>query len=310
MPNYIIQNNSFTLDIREVRKSRLSLLSQNIANYVSELSLPNQEFVWGKNAYDIYSTLLDLQNQETLKKNELSKLSIENDNVLFERYVVLKSLIMNKLEGDSELQKKFGVNEPIPNNRIEKYDKIKKLIEANDELIKSGNESILPMVMIENLKKLLTNSQYIYSQLETQRIQSIELTSKLNNLHDEDSIRLRNLYKWAVAFWGKRDLNLVNMGFAPMRNVKLSVLVKSIELSFKEDIRVLTWNKINGIDKYQVALKENDSSNNWIELHNDVMNYCTLNGYHGDLIIKLRIHNKHGYSDWSKPFEINVESKD
>lgn len=309
MPNYIISNNSFTMDIREVRKTRLFLLSEKIEQYAAELTLSSQELEWCRSAYINYCKQLELQNIELLNKNEQSKKSLQSDTVLFERYVVLKNLLLDKIENNQDLYVKYGINEPIPYNRLEKYDKINLLITTNDELIKSGSSSVLPQLMIENLKKLINEAKLNFTMLEQHRTKSTELTNQTNLLHNEDSIRLRSLYNWIVAFWGKRDVRLLDLGFVPMKTIKLSNFVKNVELSYLEQERKLVWNNVNGIDYYQVALRDNESTNNWIELHNEKINYCTLNGYDGNLVLKLRLRNKNGYSDWSPPVEINVESK-
>lgn len=298
------------MDIREVRKSRLQLLCNNIEKYASELTLSSQEYDWAIDAYTAYCKLLEKQNEELRSKNEISKSSIESDTALFERYVVLKSLILSKLENNFELQEKYGINESIPYNRIEKYEKVKKFIECNDELVKQGDKFILPQLMVDNLRKLVNVSQEKYENLEKQRSKSVEVTNELNALHDEDSIKLRNLYNWVVAFWGKRDSKLLDLGFVPMKTIKLSNLIKNLEIDYKEKERKLSWNTVNGIDNYQVALRDNESTNNWIELHNDSTNHCTLNGFNGELTLRLRVKNKHGYSDWSSTFELNIEPKE
>jgi len=296
------------MDIREVRKSRLYLLSSHIEEFASELSLSPADFDWALRAYSTYSSALNVQNSEITLKNNLSRKSLESDVALFERYVVMKGLLLNKIENLKDIQRLYGIEEAVPYNRLEKYKKIQRFIEANDSLIAELSNYVLPQLMIDNLKKLYSDAYQNYQLSEQQRIKTIEYTNTLNKLHDNDSLNLRSFYNWLVAFWGKRDLKLLNLGFVPIKTIKLTSLVNDFQIEFNRKEKILTWPEIKGIEHYQVAIKDNESSKNWLELHNSLVNSCKLSGFSGEIHLKLRVKFTKGYSNWSKNLILKVDS--
>lgn len=59
--NILLENNSFTMDTRESRLTRLRLLKTNIESYASELSIMPEILDWAMLAYDDFRNLLDQQ---------------------------------------------------------------------------------------------------------------------------------------------------------------------------------------------------------------------------------------------------------
>lgn len=306
MQNYIIQNNSFTMDTREARKSRLFELSKRIEEYASELTLETDELNWAINAYSVYQTALMNQAIEVAQKNEFSRVSQAADTLLFERYVILKELLISRISNKEEVLELYGVNEPVPYNRKDRYRKAKQFLAANDKFLEEGNSNVLPQLMIDNLRTLLEDSHQKFSASEARKENSMDRTLILNEIFNEDSIKLRNLYNWIVAFWGKRDVRLYDLGFVPIKSARIGENLSNVLIDYDPEKRVLSWKELRNITKYQLAMKDKETAGEWIEIYIGEKNFFKVNGITAENSFKLRVKNEFGFSDWSPEMTINI----
>lgn len=306
MQNYIIQNNSFTMDTREARKSRLFELSRRIEEYASELTLETDELNWAIDAYSVYQTALMNQTIEVAQKNEFSRVSQAADTLLFERYVILKELLISRISNKEEVLELYGVNEPVPYNRKDRYRKARQFLAANDKFLEEGNSNVLPQLMIDNLRTLLEDSHQKFSASEARKENSMDRTLILNEIFNEDSIKLRNLYNWIVAFWGKRDVRLYDLGFVPIKSARIGENLSNVLIDYDPEKRVLSWKELRNITKYQLAMKDKETAGEWIEIYIGEKNFFKVNGITAENSFKLRVKNEFGFSDWSPEMTINI----
>lgn len=306
MQNYIIQNNSFTMDTREARKSRLFELSKRIEEYASELTLETDELNWAIDAYSVYQTALMNQTIEVAQKNEFSRVSQAADTLLFERYVILKELLISRISNKEEVLELYGVNEPVPYNRKDRYRKARQFLAANDKFLEEGNSNVLPQLMIDNLRTLLEDSHQKFSASEARKENSMDRTLILNEIFNEDSIKLRNLYNWIVAFWGKRDVRLYDLGFVPIKSARIGENLSNVLIDYDPEKRVLSWKELRNITKYQLAMKDKETAGEWIEIYIGEKNFFKVNGITAENSFKLRVKNEFGFSDWSPEMTINI----
>lgn len=306
MQNYIIQNNSFTMDTREARKSRLFTLSNRIEEFASELTLDTDELTWAIDAYSIYQTALMNQSIELAQKNEYSRVSQAADTQLFERYVILKELLMSRISNSEEILSRYGINEPVPYNRKDRYVKANQFLEANDYYLTEDSKFVLPQLMIDNLRTLLEDSFSKYNESESRKENSMDRTIILNDIFNDDSAKLRNLYNWVVAFWGKRDTRLYDLGFVPVKSARIGENLSNIFINYSKDEKMLTWNKIRNISVYQLAMRDKDTASEWIELFLGEQNQYKVSSLVAENSFKLRVKNDFGFSDWSPEMIINI----
>lgn len=64
----LIENNSFTMDTREARFTRLEKLHQNIEKYSKELNISHELLDWALFSFEDYNYLMSELNQVTEKK--------------------------------------------------------------------------------------------------------------------------------------------------------------------------------------------------------------------------------------------------
>lgn len=306
MQKYIIQNNSFTMDTREARKSRLYYLSNRIEEFASELTLETDELNWAIDSYSVYQTALMNQAIETAQKNEFSRVSQAADALLFERYVILKELLMSRISNSQEVLELYGIDEPVPYNRKDRYRKARQFLEANDQQIASGNQNVLPQLMIDNLRALLEDSHKKFIDSDTRKENSMDRTVILNDIFNDDSVKLRNLYNWVVAFWGKRDSRLYELGFVPVKSARIGENLSNVLISYNQANKTLTWPEIRNISAYQLAMKDKEMVSEWIELYLGDKNHFKVNQLSSENSFKLRVRNEFGFSEWSPEFIVTI----
>jgi len=306
--SYIINNNSFSMDTRYERLTRLKMLSDKIENYASELSLSQESLEWALNSWNDYELLLKIKNNDLNEKNEYSQISIKSDSALYERYVILKELLIASFDNDPNMIKKFGLEGAIPFRRDERIKKAFHFINTYENLVREGIEEPLPSLMIENLKNLTIEAKYNLEKAQDERKDAVVLTNELNNRFENDNIKIRTLYKWIVAFWGKKDPRLFDIGFTPLKNF---IPGKSINKVFGLDIsknnQLFQWDNQDNIEYFQLSKKVEKNGSEWIEIFRGNENSCKFISSDDSMIFKVRGYNEYGYGEWSDI--LNVEEK-
>lgn len=306
--SYIINNNSFSMDTRFERLTRLKMLSDKIENYASELSLSQESLDWALNCWSEYETLLNNKNEDFNEKNMLSQISIKSDSVLYERYVILKELLIARFEHNSNMIKKFGLEGSIPFKRDERIKKAFHFINTYENLVKEGMEEPLPSLMIENLKNLAIEAKYNLEKAQIERKDAILLTNELNSRFENDNVKIRTLYKWIVAFWGKKDPRLFDIGFTSLKNVIKGKSVNKVEgLKFDNAKNTFQWDNQENVEYYQLAKKVEKNGREWIEIYKGSENNFKFIFDDNCKIFKVRAYNEYGYGEWSE--NLNLDGK-
>jgi len=296
------------MDTRYERLTRLKMLSDKIENYASELSLSQESLEWALNSWNDYELLLKIKNNDLNEKNEYSQISIKSDSALYERYVILKELLIASFDNDPNMIKKFGLEGAIPFRRDERIKKAFHFINTYENLVREGIEEPLPSLMIENLKNLTIEAKYNLEKAQDERKDAVVLTNELNNRFENDNIKIRTLYKWIVAFWGKKDPRLFDIGFTPLKNF---IPGKSINKVFGLDIsknnQLFQWDNQDNIEYFQLSKKVEKNGSEWIEIFRGNENSCKFISSDDSMIFKVRGYNEYGYGEWSDI--LNVEEK-
>lgn len=304
--NYIINNNSFSMDTRNERLTRLKMLSDKIENYASELSLSQESLDWATNCCYNYEALLKIKNNDLNEKNEYSQISIKSDSALYERYVILKELLIARFDNNPEIIKRFGLEGAIPFRRDERIQKAFQFIETFEDLINEGVEEPLPSLMIENLKNLAIEAKHNLDKAREERKDAILLTNELNEKFENDNIKIRTLYKWVVAFWGKKEPRLFDIGFTPLKNfIPGKSINKVFGLKCTKNNQFFEWENQNNIEYFQLAKKVEKNGSEWIEIYRGSNNSCQFISDDDSLYFKVRGYNEYGYGEWSDILKVN-----
>ncbi len=303
MTKYILNNNSFTMDTRNVRLSRLYLISSTIEEYASEICLEQNNLDWALDAYSNFHTAQINQSIEQGQKNELSKISLEADSNLYERYIILKELVISRYANNKKALVDYGVDTASPTSRRERYFKAQLLSETHNKYVSQSDKNVLPQLMIDNLNNLIVFSNDKHLLASSRKANSLDKTNLTNELFNEDSIKIRNLYNWSVAFWGKKDPRLYFLGFIPNKSEQnLGENLKNINILYDKKVKKFYWNDLKNIEYYQIAKKDDETMTEWVEIGKTQEPFM-LNSFElGTYILKLRVWTKNGFSGWSDEF--------
>lgn len=299
--NYVVTNNSFSMDTRLERLSRMKMLADNIERYASEVSLSTDSLEWAQNAWKMFENLLDTKYKDLDEKNSISAISQKADSVLYERYVIIKELLLARLNNSqADLINKLGLEGPIPFRKDERIKKAFKLIENYHLINLEGLDDPLPILMIENLKNLAEDARKKLNLITSERQDAVNLTSELNNHFENDNIKLRTIYKWIVAFWGKKDPRLFEIGFAPLKNYIPGKSVDNVvNFDYNKQDKVFTWDKTLYADLYQIVKRVEYEGREWEEIYfgkESSFNYLLVDDVKQ---FKIRAKNDYGFSDFS-----------
>jgi len=306
------------MDTRNLRLTRLSLLSKHLIHYTEELALEKDTIDWAINSYNRFKELLSQQSKDLEEKSKYYAYSQEADMELYERYVVLKELLLTRYNKNQYAE--YGILGAIPSNREDRYDKAIRLIEAHQRLKKSGDKNILPQEMIDKLHNLCTQAKEQFDIVLNIKNKSVQSTKKVNETFDLDSLKIRKLYNWIAACWGKKDARMLTFGFSLPKSISNTKKTPTIfQLKVDKNNKKISWhlngekksfqnsNLLNNNDEeiksvYQLAFKNNLTNTEWYEIYSgDELKDLDLID---EGIYKIRARNNFGYGPWSPEIKL------
>ena len=305
--SYIIEDNNFTKDSRGVRATRLYFLSHSIDTYAATLSITGDMLTWAQGAVAAFDAAQDKQSAELGEKNEAFQTSQEADAELQERYQILKELLQARYgEADDKLQI-YGITGPTPRARDDVIDKAEYLIEGNDRQTAAGDPLALPQTMIDNLQALVTDAKDKYYDAGIERREAEEATDEINDLYDADSVKLRSIYHWIVAFWGKKDPRLIDLGFVTAKEHGGGQAPDAPQnLEYDSVAGRFSWIESEGATSYQLAYRETGSDDEWQVAYSGSDTSVVFNPSGGNWQFRVRARNEHGYGEWSNTITVEI----
>ncbi|MDC1068769.1 hypothetical protein OAQ99_06395 [Candidatus Kapabacteria bacterium] len=299
--NIILENNSFTMDTREARLTRLYHLKSNIEKYAAEISLETSTLEWSINAFDSFKYHLEKQSKDFQIKNDIFKSSNESEGELYNRYIAIKELILAKSEKDSIIRSDLNLEGSFPANKLKRFEIVEQTINYVKKNKKLIEDLKLPYLLFENLEYLNSKAKGFYHKALEIKSTAFSTTNNLNQKFDDDSIKLRELFNWLVAFWSKKDCKLTELGFTlPLSVSKSSKTPKEVQGLRLQDDKI-TWNPVGGDNTYQLAHRVIKNGQDYRELYFGKDSVVKLNGI-GEY--KVRAKNSFGFGLWSKTIEI------
>lgn len=293
----ILETNSFTMDTREARLTRLNLIKDNIEKFASELSLEMNLLEWILSAHKNFSTQLEEQNIIFQDKNELFKKSDESESDLYYRYIAIKELLLSKTKKSNSLILDLKMDKPFPANKLKRFEITKATLEIAKKNIKQFDKLSIPFILFENLENLYDIAEKDYNNALKLKNKSADKTKEVNQLFDNDSVKLRELYNWVVAFWSKKDVKLVELGFSLPISVSKSSKTPNKINGLKMDNNYVAWIKDSSSENYQLAWRSNDDSQDYKEYYYGTENKIKIPSS-GEF--KIRGWNSHGFGEWSE----------
>lgn len=249
------------------------------------------------------------QSAEIGEKMEAFQASQQADAALGERYQILKDILMSRYQDDNESLKVYGITPVTPRTHSERIDASENLIEGNQRMTTLTDPLALPSAMITSLSDLVTEAKEKFYTAGIERRESEVATAALISLYDADSKKLRALYNWVIAHWGKYDPRLIDLGFVTANdNTGGTKPPIPINLAYNSSSHLLTWDNVEEATSYQLVSKLTGSTNEWEELYTGDLPECVFTQASGDWSFKVRSRNSNGYGDWSTILDVNIHT--
>ncbi len=297
----LIESNSFTMDLRNTRLSRLWILKNNINNYASELCITPEILDWANLAFDEYKSLLDEQYHINEEKN-LKFIKIKDlEKEFFQRFTSLREII-NPLITDSNQKIFLKLNEQIPAKRTEKIEFAAELLK-NIEPLPIFNNNEMSKIVIQNLVSQLQILKESYGNALILQEQAENLTNRINKRFEQDTINFKTLYNWCVIFWSKKDFKLTKIGFVIPKVISKQTFTPDRVMNFIFEDNVIKWDKESKSLTYQLVYKSDNSKTEWTILYDGELNFIENELLSGEY--KVRGINNLGFGQWSESIFIN-----
>jgi hypothetical protein len=155
--------------------------------------------------------------------------------------------------------------------------------------------------MIDNLQLLVDDAKDKYYEAGIERREAEEATEEITALYDDDSVMLRSLYHWVVAFWGKKDPRLIDLGFVTAKDHSGGGTVPAApqNLAYEPSTGTFSWDASDGATSYQLAYKATGSSEEWQEAYIGPNLNVVFDPGPGGWDFRVRARNANGYGEWS-----------
>lgn len=304
---YIIGDNQFTHDSRGVRGTRLDFISGNIDTWAAELEIEASFLAWAHAASAAFDAALIHQTGFQGAKDMAFQESQEADDALYVRYIELRGLVRSLNVDDKLTLKEYGVTGKLPKARLDKYYKAQELIKKNGEQIAAGDPNALPAGMVASLAALADDMETVYKETGTASRIAKESTKTFKSLYDADTIKLRVLYNWCIAYWGKYSHNLIVLGFVEAKHRHGGQPGAPKNLAYDSIASVFSWDDLESETSYQCAMKNaNQKAAEWDEIYDGTATSFKWQSVVGSWKVKVRARNKHGFGKWGDEIEVEV----
>ena len=305
--SFLIENNNFSNDSYNVRETRLYFVSNSIDAYSAELLISDNLLAWAQGAYEVFKTAKVNQSVVTGEKDEAFQSSQEADTALAERYQILKDILISRYTTEDDKLKVYGIFGPTPAGHAAMIFVSEVLVEGNNRFKIVSDPNVLPDTMINNLQLLIDNSKQKYYDAGLEREDATVATVNIHKIFNDDSKKLRELYNWVIAFWGKFDLRLIILGFVQAENnAGGHVPVAPNNLAFDADNNLFTWENVLNASSYQLVYKATGTENDWEDIYSGDLTEFSFTPQSGDWSFKIRARNENGYGNWSLNLDINI----
>jgi len=306
--SYIIENNSFTGDSYGVRATRLYFLSNSIDTYAAALSITGDQLTWAQGAVAAFDAAQDTQSAELGEKNEAFQTSQESDAELQDRYQILKELLQARYGIDDDKLKIYGISGQTPRTRTEMIDKAEALIEGNTRQLAASDPEALPQTMIDNLQILVDDAKDKYYLAGIERREAEEATVEIQTMYADDVDKLRSIYHWVVAFWGKRDPRLIDLGFVTAKDQSGGGPTPAVpqNLAYDSGTGAFSWDAVDGATSYQLSYRATGSSDEWQEAYSGSDIGVVFDPGAASWDFRVRARNSNGYGDWSAVISVVI----
>jgi len=236
------------------------------------------------------------------------------ERVMRETYTDIRGIILARYSGYPEHLDDFNLDLDFPSKTNDRMVKVLDVVTVSDRHRAAGVPCVLPLEMTNRLSMVVEDVRTAYDSSNTERFESEHATHILNTLFDSDSIKLRELYSWARATWGRYDarFELIGMVAASQGGSggggggEVPVAPTGFMFEWLEPVLQFTWDALESVTSYQIAFSE-DGGVVWEELYTGADATFEYEPPEGMQYYRVRARNADGYGEWSAVIEYEIE---
>lgn len=304
---YVIENNSFSGDTYNVRSTRLNQLQGNIDTYSTELQIPADLLTWAQSSHDNWTAAWSESDIEQGEKKLAYQESSEAFADLSERYQTLKDLLIVRYGQENKAIALYGLQGQTPREIGQLEHSAQVMIDANTQQLAAGDTNALPQTMMDNLQTLVDTAETKHRAAKTEAMEADRETDTLVALYNTDANNLRLIYNWIVAFWGKKNPQLLALGFAlPKERGSNNRPAVPTGLAYDLATTTASWNAVADATSYQLAYRATDGEEEWQVAFEGQETSVAFNPGSGDWMFRVRARNVHGFGEFSSPIDVQI----
>lgn len=215
-------DNNLSMDTKEVRLYRLMRMQNNIDTYAVLLGVVGAILAWAQGCYTRFTDAVTAATVEDGESQDSRILLRDKFKTALDYYQKAKEILQAKLDlypPDDHLLASYAIKRSTPRTYQALKEAIDALIYTHDKLDGEGDERIIAQAIID---QLIIYRDDFFDAMEAAGIDDRETDDAYALQHryfDEDTERLKLIFKIACLIWGDDDPRLKDLGFVPSSEI-------------------------------------------------------------------------------------------
>jgi len=217
-----LKNNDIGNDPIEVRLYRLLRMQNNIDTHRVELGISGPLLTWARGSYDRFSgavTVSSVESGESVDANKVAKDKFFQAKNYYQRAKEILIAFLDQYKPDEILMASYKVDQTTSKTYNGIIKQINSFVETHNRLIAEGDDRVVAQSIIDNM--VLLRDAFL-EEIEASGIEEREMDVSYKTQHsfyNEDTEKLRLIYKIACMVWGDDDPRLKDLGFVPSSEI-------------------------------------------------------------------------------------------
>jgi len=217
-----LKSNDIGNDPIEVRLYRLLRMQNNINTHRVELGISGPLLTWARGSYDRFSgavTVSSVESGESVDANKIAKDKFFAAKKYYQKAKEILIAFLDQYKPDEILMASYKVDQPTSKTYNGIIKQINSLVETHNRLVAEGDDRVVAQSIIDNMVVL---RDAFLAEVEASGIEEREMDVAYKTQHsyyNEDTDKLRLIYKIACMVWGDDDPRLKDLGFLPASEV-------------------------------------------------------------------------------------------
>jgi len=215
-------DNNLPHDTKEVRLYRLMRMQNNIDTYSAVLGILGAILAWAQSCYTRFTDAVTAATVEDGESQDARIILRDKFDVALDYYQKAKEILQAKLDlypPDNHLLASYGIKISTPRTYQALKEAADAMILKHEMLDAAGDERVIAQAIID---QLTIYRDEFNEALEAAGIEDRETDDAYALQHkyfDEDTERLRLIFKIACLIWGDDDPKLKDLGFVPSSEI-------------------------------------------------------------------------------------------